>query len=78
MIREDIVNLFRQLLQQVQPQTWLVIDDFRNDLENLILAFGTGCGAISLENSSKFQNSKFQTFVCSRSHTDLHFCLCFS
>jgi hypothetical protein len=34
MIRKVIVNLFRQLLQQVQPQTWLVVD-----LGNLILAF---------------------------------------
>jgi hypothetical protein len=39
MIHQDIVYLFRQLLQQVQQQTWLVIDDFRSDLGNLILAF---------------------------------------
>jgi hypothetical protein len=39
MIHQDIVNLFRQLLQQVQPQTWLVVDDFSNDLGNRILAF---------------------------------------
>jgi len=39
MIHQDIVYLFRWILQQVQQQTWLVIDDFRSDLENLILAF---------------------------------------
>jgi hypothetical protein len=39
MICQDIVYLFRQLLQQVQQQTWLVIDEFRSDLGNLILAF---------------------------------------
>jgi hypothetical protein len=39
MIHQDIVNLFRQLLQQVQPRIWLVVDDFRIDLGNLILAF---------------------------------------
>jgi hypothetical protein len=39
MIRQDIDILFRQLLQQVQQQTWLVIDDFRSDLGNLILTF---------------------------------------
>jgi hypothetical protein len=38
MICQDIVYLFRQLLQQVQQQTWLVIDEFRSDLGNLILA----------------------------------------
>ncbi len=37
--RQDIVNLFRQLLQQVQPRTWLGVDDYRNDLGNLIQAF---------------------------------------
>ena len=30
---------FRQLLQQVQLQTWLVVDDFRSDPGNLMLAF---------------------------------------
>jgi hypothetical protein len=39
MIHENIVNLFRQLLQQAQPPTWLVVDDFRNDLGHLILVF---------------------------------------
>ncbi len=30
---------FRQLLQLIQPRTWLVVDDFRNYLGSLILAF---------------------------------------
>jgi hypothetical protein len=39
MICQDIVYLFRQLLQQVEQQTWLLIDDFRSDAGNLLLAF---------------------------------------
>jgi hypothetical protein len=39
MIQEEILNLFRQLLQQVQLRPWLVIDDFRSDLGNIMLAF---------------------------------------
>jgi len=39
MIQQDIVYLFRQLLQQVQQQTWLVIDESIRDLGNPILAF---------------------------------------
>jgi hypothetical protein len=37
--RNEILNLFRQLLQQVQPRTWLVVGNFRSNLGNLILAF---------------------------------------
>jgi hypothetical protein len=36
MIREDLINIFRQPLGQVQQQTWFIANDFRDNLQNLV------------------------------------------
>jgi len=38
MIHKDLINIFRQLLGQVQQQTWFIVDDFRDNLRNLVHA----------------------------------------